>query len=53
VYFLTSTEKVLDFDVKWSRGSGPPAPILKQLLSNVLNHREDLLIEWEKKVCPR
>jgi hypothetical protein len=53
VYFLTSTESWLNYDVKWPQGGKPPAPVLKDLLSNVLTHREDLLREWERKVCPQ
>jgi hypothetical protein len=53
VYFLTSTEKTLDYDVKWSRGGGPSAPMLGEILAHVLAHREDILLEWERKVCHR
>ncbi len=51
VYFLTSTESGLHYDVKWLSGGSVPAPILKELLVNVLAHRVELLLEWERKVC--
>jgi len=54
VFFLTSTDGRLHYEVKWPKsGPGPSAPIIKELLSHILIHREELLVEWERKVCPR
>ena len=54
MYFLTSTDRFLDYEVIWPKpGSGPRAPVIKDLLSQVLTHRKELLAEWERKVCPK
>ena len=49
VYFLEVTEDTLSFDAKW--GSGPSRRVREALKNLVLLHREELLLEWEKKVC--
>jgi len=54
VYFLTSTDRFLDYEVIWPKtGTGPRAPVIKDLLSQVLTHRKELLAERERKVCPK
>ncbi len=51
VYFLRSTKKTLSFDIKWqSTKHGPTAKDIKEILAAVLEHREQLLDEWQLKV---
>lgn len=51
VYFLTCIEKQLDFDLKWQKNKAEPtAREKKEILLLVLEHREELLKEWEAKV---
>jgi hypothetical protein len=52
VFFLTCTDKNLDFNVKFQFGKkGPSAADQAAILELVLEHRAALLQEWEKKVC--
>jgi hypothetical protein len=53
VYLQTTTSDFLDYKVIWPLGGGPRAPVLKELRESVIAHREDLLLEWERKVNPR
>ena len=49
VYFLLCTDYELAFDVKWAK----KAPSTKMLagIRKVVEHRAELLREWEHKVC--
>ncbi len=49
VYFLVMTEETVEYDVKW--GSTPGRRVLDTLKALVIEHREELLLEWEAKVC--
>ena len=50
VFFLVCTETELVFNRKWGR-KGPPAATLAEIRKAVLEHRAELLQEWEQKVC--
>ena len=49
VYFLSSTEERLDFEVRWGRE--PPGAYVRTLTEHVTTGRAELLNEWEQKVC--
>ncbi|OLE70684.1 MAG: hypothetical protein AUI36_03540 [Cyanobacteria bacterium 13_1_40CM_2_61_4] len=54
VYFLTCADDFLDFEMKWPRhGGGLNAADRKEILARVLEHRLELLEEWERKVSTR
>ncbi len=48
VYFLTCTERVMDYDLKWGRAPGGRE--LRELAARTVKHRAALLEEWEAKV---
>lgn len=50
VFFLECTEGNLVYERKWGR-RGPSATDRTAILQAVLEHRVDLLEEWERKVC--
>jgi hypothetical protein len=50
VFFLECLEGNLAFNVKWGRG--PTGKQRNEILDAVLQHRSELLREWEAKVCP-
>jgi hypothetical protein len=51
VFFLTSNDRVLDWElVRKFKRRGPTAGDRKDVLGQVLIHRERLLEEWERKV---
>ena len=51
VFFLLCTERNLCFSVKWPpNAKGPTKQERKTLLSETLDHRAELLSEWESKV---
>lgn len=49
VFFLLCTTDDLAFEVKW--GGDPSKKYRRAILKAVLESREALLLEWEKKVC--
>jgi len=49
VYFLETTAGVLAHEMKW--GAPPAAKLLSQIAQEVVDHREALLAEWERKTC--
>lgn len=49
IYFLSCSEDLLDFDIKW--GKRPSGKIQRELLAMVLENRTALFMEWEQKVC--
>ncbi|HXW92552.1 MAG TPA: DUF4160 domain-containing protein [Terriglobales bacterium] len=50
VFFLECAKGHLAYNIKW--GSSPSAKQRSDILDSVLQHRPDLLKEWEAKVCP-
>ncbi len=53
VYFLTSRERQLEYEMKWTgTGAGPNRREREALLRGFLQHRDELLLEWETKVVP-
>ena len=52
VHIRTTTKRTLHYEVVWARRSGPRAPVLREILAKVIAHREELLLEWERKVKP-
>jgi hypothetical protein len=50
VYFLLCTDDELVFDCKWAK-KDPPAKVLAKIRKAVVEHRAELLGEWEQKVC--
>lgn len=51
IRFLEVTADTLTFDI--IRGQGPSRAEREELRRLVVQHREALLREWERKVCPR
>ena len=54
VYWLTTTEAALTWDLKWpkKKGTGPSAAMQKELRKAVVANRAALLTEWQEKVVP-
>ena len=50
VNFLLCRDDELVFDVKWAR-KDPSAKVLARIRKVVVQHRAELLREWEQKVC--
>lgn len=50
VYFLLCTDDELVLDVKWAK-KDPSAKVLARIRKVVVEHRAELLREWEHKVC--
>ena len=48
IYFSTGAENLADYDLKWGRRPGRRE--LRELLAMAVEHRTDLLEEWEAKV---
>lgn len=52
VYFLECTEKHLEFRIKWARTKRILTMGQRSaLLGAIIEHRDLLLAEWERKVC--
>ncbi len=56
VFFLECSEGRLNFELKWGqrrkrRKKGPSPQAQASILDEVLKHRTELLLEWERKVC--
>ena len=49
-YFLLCTDDELVFDRKWGK-KNPSAKLLARIRKAVVEHRAELLREWEHKVC--
>ncbi|MEW6755346.1 MAG: DUF4160 domain-containing protein [Candidatus Latescibacterota bacterium] len=53
VDLLRTTRGSLEWTPCWPRSfAGPSGSVRRQLARLVHDHREALLLEWEKKVCP-
>jgi len=50
VYFLLCTDDELAFDVRWAK-KDPSTKVLAGIRKGVVEHRAELLREWEQKVC--
>lgn len=50
VFFLHCTDSQLEFNRKWGR-KDPAAPVQAAIRKAVVEHRAELLGEWEGKVC--
>jgi len=50
VYFLLCTDDELVFDCKWAK-KDPSTKVLSRIRKAVVEHRAELLREWEQKVC--
>jgi hypothetical protein len=50
VYFLLCTDDELAFDYKWVK-KNPSRKVLTKIRKAVVEHRAELLKEWEQKVC--
>jgi len=51
VFILECNQRLLSHTVKWSRfGKKPGSQELNEVLKAVLEHRDELLREWERKV---
>ncbi len=50
VYFLLCTDGELVFDCKWAK-KAPSANVIDRIRKAVVEHRVELLREWEQKVC--
>ena len=50
VYFLLCTDDELAFDCKWAK-KDPTVKALARIRKAVVEHRAELLREWEQKVC--
>lgn len=50
IYFLLCTDDELIFDCKWVK-KAPSARVIDKIRKAVVDHRAELLREWEQKVC--